>query len=62
MNCSCETYLSGGSAFAPPNRRQFLKLGALGGAAALLGPVLGVQAAPAGCFDDAGLPWHDSCN
>ncbi len=51
MNCSCETYLSGGSAFAPPNRRQFLKLGALGGAAALLGPVLPRFAFAAGSAD-----------
>jgi hypothetical protein len=26
-----------------------------------LGPVYAVAAAPAGCLDDAGLPWQDSC-
>jgi len=28
---------------------------------ARLGPVLGVTPAPAGCIDDAGLPWQDTC-
>jgi hypothetical protein len=28
---------------------------------ARLGPVYGVAAAPAGCIDDAGLAWHDTC-
>ncbi len=40
VSCSCATLLSGGFAFAPPNRRQFLKLGIVGGGVSLLVPAM----------------------